>query len=152
VLAGAVAIFPNLSADQYGGAPHNPRFFTTAAYRRHLTRGETVLALPFGENDVSMLWQAETGFYFEMPEGYVSAVVPAPFRAQPTVRRLLRNAPLPASALGRFIREHRVGHIVVDPAKAGPWPGLLAELGLHGRRLGGVLLYAVPDMAPAPRR
>jgi hypothetical protein len=148
VLVGAVAIFPNLPANPYGAAPDNPRFFSTDLYRRHLTRGETVLVLPFGERDLSMLWQAETGFYFEMPEGYVSAVVPAPFSAQPAVRRLLRNAPLSASALGSFIRRHRVGHVVVDPAKAGPWPGLLARLGLHGRRLGGVFLFSVPDTPP----
>jgi hypothetical protein len=141
-LVGAMAIFPNLPAEPYGGAPRNPRFFSTDMYRSHLTRGETVLALPFGENDVSMLWQAETGFYFHMPEGYVSAVVPAPFDAQPTVRRLLKNMPLPARALGTFIRQQRVAHVVVDPAKGGPWPDLLAHLGLHGRRLGGVLLYA----------
>jgi hypothetical protein len=145
VLVGAVAIFPNFTAGPYGGAPDNPRFFSTDIYRRYLARGETVLALPFGENDVSMLWQAETGFYFNMPEGYVSAVVPFPFDAQPTVHRLLQNAPLPASALGSFISEHRVSHVVVDPAKAGPWPGLLTHLGLHGRRLGGLFLYVVPD-------
>lgn len=144
VLVGAVAIFPNLTPGSYGGAPDNPRFFSAGIYRRYLARGETVLALPFGENDVSMLWQAETGFYFEMPEGYVSAVVPPPFNALRTVRRLLKNAPPTPQALESFIREHRVSHVVIDSAKAGPWPGLMARIGLHGRPVTGLLLYSVP--------
>jgi hypothetical protein len=145
VLVGAIAIFPNLLASLYGGLPDNPRLFSTDLYRHQLARGETVLVLPFGERDLSMLWQAETGFYFKMPEGYVSGVVPAPFDTQPIVRRLLKDIRPPPSGLRAFIREHHVTHVVVDLARAGPWPGLMAHLGLHGRRIGGVLLYAIPD-------
>jgi hypothetical protein len=153
VLAGTVAIYPNIPIGLYNRAPVNPRFFSTTMYRHYLTRNETVLVLPFGANDVSMLWQAETGFYFYLPEGYVSGVVPAPFNVQPTVVQLVTNIPPPASALGSFIREHHVGHVVVDAVNAGPWPGLLAQMGLHYRQLRGVLLYAVPPEAgPAIRR
>jgi hypothetical protein len=151
VLLGGVAIFPNLPANLYGRSPTNPRFFSTSMYRHYLTRGETVLVLPFGENDVSMLWQAETGFYFYMPEGYVSGVVPSPFNAQPTVGQLVANAPLPPPALMYFIREHYVSHVVIDTASAGSWPSLLAQMGLHGRPFGGLLLYAVPR-EPSPTR
>ncbi len=152
ILAVAVAIFPNVIDPLYGGAPDNPRFFSTDAYRHRLARGETVLVLPFGERDLSMLWQAETGFYFKMPEGYVSGTVPAPFDTQRVVHRLLGDLPPAAPALVAFIREHRVGHIVVDLAEAGPWPALMTRLGLHGQRLGGVLLYAVPDKSSSARR
>ena len=34
-----------------------------------------------------MLWQAETGFAFYMPEGYVSSFVPSPFNGDPTVKQ-----------------------------------------------------------------
>jgi hypothetical protein len=149
VLIGAVAILPNPSSALYGGAPQNPRFFSTTMYRRELARGETVLVLPFGERDLSMLWQAETGFYFDMPEGYISGTVPAPFNTQPPVRRLVKDLPPHTSALEAFIREHRVSHVVVDLARAGPWPGVMARLGLSGQRLGGVLLYSVPDRSPS---
>jgi hypothetical protein len=149
VIMGIVAIFPNLAAALHGRSPINPRFFATSMYRHYLARDETVLVLPFGENDVSMLWQAEAGFYFYMPEGYVSGVVPPPFNGQPTVGQLVGNVPPAAPVLGSFIREHYVGHVVVDRALAGPWPALLAQMGLHGRRVGGVLLYAVPG-APLP--
>jgi hypothetical protein len=145
VAVGAIAIFPNLITPLYGASPVNPRFFSTNMYRSYLAPGETVLALPFGEDDVSMLWQAETGFYFYMPEGYVSGVVPAPFSAQPTVGALIGNAPPDASAFKLFIEGHYVGHIVVDTAHGGPWPAFLAQLGLHDRRVGGILLYSIPS-------
>ena len=145
VLLGAAMIFPNLITGLYGVPPHNPRFFTTTMYRHHLTRGETVLALPYGTNDVSMLWQAETSFYFYLPEGYVSGVVPAPFNAELTVGQLVGNIPPAVPALESFIREHNVSHVVVDQASAGRWPGVLAQLGLQSERLGGVLLYSVPS-------
>ncbi len=143
VVVGAVAIFPNLIAGLYGVPPRNPRFFSTSMYSHYLARGETVLMLPFGVNDVSMLWQAETGFSFYMPEGYVSGVVPSPFNAQPTAGQLVANSPPSALALKGFILEHYVSHVVVDPAAAGPWPALLADVGLRGQRIGGVLLYDV---------
>ena len=144
VLVGVLLTFPNMLRPLYGVPPHNPTFFSTTAYRRYLTRGETVLVLPFGSNDVSMLWQAETGFYFYMPEGYVSGVVPSPFNRELTAVQLVSNVPMPAPPLGSFIREHAVSDVVVDPVEAGPWPDLLAQLGLHPRRIRGVLLYHVP--------
>jgi hypothetical protein len=147
VLLGAVLIFPNLLPALYGVPPRNPQFFRTSYYRRYLERGETVLVLPFGRNDTSMLWQAETGFYFYMPEGYVSGVVPSPFATEPVVAMLEANLPPPALLLQAFLQQHYVSHVVVDAASAGPWPGLLAQLGLRARLLDGVLLYRVPRPA-----
>jgi len=148
VLLGAALIFPNLRSSLYGVPPRNPRFFSTSIYRSYLVRDETVLVLPAGPNDISTLWQAETGFYFYMPVAYVSSTIPSPFDTQLTATELFNNVPPPASALERFIHEHYVSHVVVDPALAGPWPGLLASMGLHAQRVGGVLLYAILGARP----
>jgi hypothetical protein len=145
VAVGALLLFPNLSSTLYGVAPYNPRFFSTDMYRQYLARNETVMVLPFGHNDNSTWWQAETGFYFYMPEGYVLGTIPPAFESQPGVVHMFGNTPPPASKLESFIRAHVVSHVVVDPTKAGPWPGLLAQLGLHRRKVGGVLLYTVPS-------
>jgi hypothetical protein len=80
-----------------------------------------------------------------MPEGYVLGTIPPAFESQPGVVHMFGNTPPPASKLESFIRAHVVSHVVVDPTKAGPWPGLLAQLGLHRRKVGGVLLYTVPS-------
>jgi hypothetical protein len=145
VLLGVVLIFPNLSSALYGVPPVNPSFFATSMYRHYLTRNETVLVLPFGRNDISTLWQAETGYYFYMPEGYVSSAIPPPFETEPGVIELFNNTPPPAPTLGSFIRVHKVSHVIVDPADAASWRSVLAQLGLHARSVGGVILYAVPS-------
>jgi hypothetical protein len=148
VLLGAVMLFPNVIPALYGVSPHNPSFFSTAMYRSYLSPGETVLIIPFAGNDVSTLWQAETGFYFYMPEGYVSGIIPAPFTKEPIVGHLEQNTPSAPAELMSFIRRYYVGHVVVDMASAGPWPKILGQMGLHVRSVGGVLLYTVPN-APA---
>ena len=148
VLVGVVMLFPNLTPSLYGVAPYNPSFFATDTYRHYLTRNETVLVLPFAHNDVSPLWQAETGFYFYMPEGYILATIPTAFKTQAGVTEMFDNLAPSAPTLEAFISGHAVSHVVVDPTLAGPWPALLAQLGLHGRKVGGVLLYSVPG-APA---
>ncbi len=139
----AVLIFPDVTPSLYGGKPSNPPFFSTPTYRRYLKPGETVLALPFGANGQSALWQAETGFYFYMPGGYLSNFVPSSFGSQPIMNNFLKNSMPPAPELGSFIRQHYVSDVVVDESIAGAWPGLLAQLGLSGKSVGGVLLYRV---------
>lgn len=145
VLLAVGMLFPNITATLYGTAPHNPRFFATSIYKRFLKHGETVLVLPFGYQADSTLWQAEAGFDFYMAEGYVSQFVPAPFREEAIVGQLQTNV-LPAPpTLGSYIRTHYVSDVIVEQADAGPWPAELAQLGLHGRHVGGVILYHVPD-------
>ena len=144
VLLAVVLLIPNTIATLYGVAPRNPSFFATTSYTRYLKRGDTVLVLPFGHNDVSTLWQAETGFYFYMPEGYVSGVVPQPFESEATTQQLLNNVPPAPAALEAFVHQHRVSYVVVDASLAGPWPAELAQLRWTGRSVAGVLLYSVP--------
>ncbi len=140
-----VMLFPNITTSFYGVPPTNPRFFSTALYKRYLSPGETVLILPFSYNDVSTLWQAETGFYFYMPEGYVGQMIPPPFSTETTTAQLITNVPPPTASLESFIRQHYVSHIVVDVAAQNAWLSVLASMGLHSEQVGGVLLYAVPD-------
>jgi hypothetical protein len=147
VVVGLVLTLPNLLRPLYGTPPRNPALFSTSLYRHYLRQGETTLVLPFGANDVSMLWQAETGFYFRMPEGYVSGVIPPAFAMNATVSKLVSETrPVPAE-LGAFIREHAVMHVIVDPTSGGVWPSELASLGLHGHFVGGALIYPVPPEA-----
>jgi hypothetical protein len=138
------------------GRSCRPRARQGCSRRRSVSWCETVLILPFAYNDLSMLWQADTGFYFYMPGGYTSQVIPPPFADQPTVDQLLDNVPPSRSALESFIRTHYISYIVVDTVDVGavlpgehgaeqsPWPEFLARIGLHGRQVGGILLYAVP--------
>jgi hypothetical protein len=143
-----VMLFPSTPDLYFGERPTNPAFFKDSLYTDYLTRGESALMLPFGYNDASMLWQAETHFYFSMPEGYAGQEVPAPFSSDPVVAALLANAPPPTPAFGSFIRAHHVQDVIVDAAAAGPWPAALVALGFRARFVGGVILYKVPPISP----
>jgi hypothetical protein len=148
VALAVVMLWPNIPSSLYGVPPANPRFFATDLYKRYLSFGETVLILPFSYNDVSTLWQAETNFYFYMPEGYVGQFAPQPFATETVTNQLIANTPPSGAALDEFIRQHYVSRIVVDAAAQGAWPTALSNMGLHGERVGGVLLYDVPDTRP----
>jgi hypothetical protein len=49
--------------------PARPPFFAQSLYRRCMYRGETLAIFPYGRFGDSMLWQAESDFWFKMAEG-----------------------------------------------------------------------------------
>jgi hypothetical protein len=155
VLLALIVPLPNLTSELYGRPPRNPPLFTTSAYRTAIAKGSTVLALPYGFEDASMLWQAQAGFWFKLAEGYLRASTPAPFDVDPAVSKMLVNTVPPAALFLAFLRRHAVRVIVVDRGDVGadlpyggpdtsPWPSYLARLGFRGRDQGGVRLYSVP--------
>jgi hypothetical protein len=141
---GAVMIFPNIGSGLWGGTPENPTFFRGSSYRHYLSAGETLLALPFGADGNSMLWQAETGFYFRMPEGYTGHFVPPQFESQQIVGELSAQEEVNPARLADFLRVYHVSDIVLDAEALNPYAGELARLGLKGVAVGGVLLYHIP--------
>ncbi len=148
---GALFIFPNIASGLWAGSPSNPRFFRAGTYRHYLRRGETVLALPYGWGGDSMLWQAETGFYFRMPEGYLGHFGPQQFESEHVVGELLfeENKGVNATGLQNFLRKRHVAAIVVDEKAVAPNLPLVLELGRIGlkpTRVGGVLFYPVPQV------
>lgn len=136
---------PSVNAHLWRSRPDNPRLFTTAAYRTVIRRGAIVLALPFADNGPSMLWQAETGFWFRLPEGYVGALFPPEYAAA-VAYAMFGNPPGPPEArlLRNFIVRQRVQVVVVDAADPKQWPAALARLGLRARSLAGTLVYQIP--------
>ena len=155
VVIGAVLILPNGNSILFSGRPDLPSFFTGQAYRRELSPHSEVLILPFGSKGYSMLWQAETNFYFRMPEGYLSSVTPAPFGSEPVVVKLLTTplGPVAVPALWSFLHRYGVTKVLVDALTPGGWPAELAEMGLKGVRTQGVIFYEVDQTAhvAAPR-
>ena len=144
VAAASIAfLVPNIGGDLWRSHEANPALFTTHEYRRVLTRGETVLILPFGQLGNSMLWQAETGMWFRMAGGYLDPLYPADYRTDPLFPALFRYAQPRPRELRSFLARRHVGAVIVDPEMPQRWPEALAALGLKRKSLGGVWFYRV---------
>jgi hypothetical protein len=145
---GAVMIFPNIGSGLWHASPSNPAFFRGSTYHHYLTAGASVLILPFGLLDNSMLWQAETDFYFRMPEGYLGHFVPPQFEGQQIVDELHdANQGVNPARLASFLGAYHVRDIVIDESAAGeflPFESELAKLHLDVVVVDGVLLYRIP--------
>ncbi len=143
IAASIVLLLPNIGSGLWRWSPPNPSFFTTHQYRTVLRRGETVLVLPYGYLDVSMLWQAETGMWFRMAEGYLNPVPPADYARDPLLPALYGQVKPTPQQLRSFLVDRHVGAVIVDPGKPQQWPEALAALGLRPESLGGVWFYRV---------
>ncbi len=142
VAAASIAfLVPNVSGGIWRGQEFNPAFFTTHEYRRVLTRGETVLILPFGQLGNSMLWQADTDMWFRLAGGYINPVYPPDYEADPLFSALFRAARPDPHTLRSFLARRHVGAVIVDPEMPQRWPKALATLGLKRMSLGGVWFY-----------
>ncbi len=124
-----------------------PAFFSSGTYKRYLHRDEIVLPLPWGRSGNSLLWQAQADMYFRLASGYFGPPPPSYWREQPIVYELKFNYPGPGAPRGlrRFLAQHQVADVIVEQARAGPWPRLLMQAGLRRAvAAGGVFVYHVP--------
>src|SRR5262249_35859026 len=69
---------------------------------------------PFGQWGDSTLWQAESGFYFRIPEGYLAPAPPDKnLRSDPLIRKLTDSiAPPPTQEIVAFAKNKKVDRIV----------------------------------------
>jgi hypothetical protein len=67
-LCAVASLLPAVTV-RWTGHPLRPSFFTDNVYEQCIPKGETVVIFPFGRWGDSMLWQAESGFWFTMAEG-----------------------------------------------------------------------------------
>jgi len=127
-----------------------PAFISDKMYKTYLRRGETIVVLPWGEQGNDLLWQALSGMYFNLAEGYLQTR-PSDFSASRAVRYFVsgagarRSRPLSEYQLSDFLAEYQVGAIVVDKGNQQDWPRQFASLGVQPTDVGGVLLYQVPE-------
>jgi hypothetical protein len=146
VLLGAVLLLPNLSYPAWRSSIDTPAFFSQGLFRTRIPAGANVLVIPYADRGNSMLWQAQAGFAFSMPQGYVSVVPPPEFSRWPILKTLYTGELIPDAErqLRAFLRDKGVDAIAVVKGQTGPWPELFGSLDPSPEDLGGVLLYRVP--------
>jgi hypothetical protein len=125
----------------------DPPFFAGGTYRTYLRSSDNVLTIPaWGPNE---RWQANTGFRFNLSDGYAGNPFPPAFTRYPAWKMFLTGNLTPdyAAQLRRYVAAKRVTAIVVDETAPGPWTKLFGSLGVRAVSTGGVLFYRV---RPAP--
>ena len=146
---GVVALLPTFSGSYWSGKVTATPFFDQGTYKRYIKRDEIVLAFPLQSGD-SMVWQANSDWYFRMASGYISAEIPPEFWQDPVAHNLLGPdgsgpiAPehLPA-AFRDFLDRHHVGAVVFQSSPGAWWEDVLDQLHFPKERIGGVVLYRV---------
>jgi hypothetical protein len=139
----AISLCPNLDSGFWRQVNDPPEFFANGYYNRYLKRGENVVILPYGITGASMLWQAESNFYFRMAEGWTS-ITPREFQSWPIVNAMLTRTYIPDATLQlrAFMAAHDVRKIMVTNNEIGFWEPTLAPFEDPPVRTGGVVIYS----------
>ncbi len=114
-IGGVVLTLPNLGLPQWSSPVQRPRFFETGQYQQHLARGTTALVLPYGPAGWSMLWQAESGFRFNLIGGHFALRVTPAEREWRDAYERLNSGQLTPQRLRAFLTSHCVDIVVVTP-------------------------------------
>jgi hypothetical protein len=141
--------------------PMRPAFFSQKLYRICIPRGETLLVFPYGRFGDSMLYQAESGFWFKISEGNLGRDTYPPrfVFADNTVGALqffwYGPGPLPTmAALKTYAERRRVDRVVTVLGSRYPSPTQMHTFGPL-QELGGVWVSPAcgyPSLAGDTRR
>jgi hypothetical protein len=134
-------IVPQVGSSSFDTRIVDPPFFASGAYKAYLHPSDNVLTIPaWGPNE---RWQANTGFRFNLSDGYAGNPFPPAFTRYPAWNMFLTGRLTTdfAAQLGRFSADKRVTAIVVDRSVPGPWMKLFGTLGVRPVATGGVLVY-----------
>ena len=145
-----LAVLPNLSWGAWARTPDVPRLFTGGGYRDCIARGENVVVFPVGPRGDSLIWQAESGFWFRMAGGYISQAIPPSF-TRPAGLGHLTSADNPSEVTAAQIRElarlKGVTKVIVDARQAALWRPILRPLG-PPIAAAGTLIYRLRGASP----
>ena len=144
-----VALVPWPGSHGFTTLYHVPSFFTDSAYQSCLDPGEVVLPLPYRTGN-ALLWQAESGFRFDMAGGDLGPDIPSVFE-RPSGVPFLAQEPLgvnDAGVLRTFLQGKGVTSIVVDANDANSYAGAVDQVAAP-QVVGGVYLYHLTPDAPS---
>jgi len=137
-----------------------PAFFTQGLYRQYLQPGENVVVLSQRGNAM-LLFQAATGFYFNVAGGFINASLNPGANACPTLPPVQDGVPCQVQALSSlppsvgpqrvaafksYIKKDHIGAIIVERAWAEQWMYAAGKNGIDLKHttVGGVEIFQVP--------
>jgi hypothetical protein len=124
-----------------------PTFFTEGLYKQYIKPGETVVVVSRRGN-AGMMFQAYTGFYFNISGGFINASLSSK-DSLPNPVEDLTHLPGKVGAqriadFKAFIKSAHIGAIIVERAWSEHWMYVFGPLGMKPITVGGVTVYQVP--------
>jgi hypothetical protein len=138
ILADASTVVP----DQPPPIEKVPAFFTTGEYRQYIAPGSAVLVISMRGN-AAMLFQAYTNFYMKVSGGYINMAITPRSDLPRDVSVLAHANPQREKRFFIFLKWAHIKDILVEIRWEPRWVGVLRKMGLHGRTVGGILVYRI---------
>lgn len=120
-----------------------PAFIRDGLYRSSLRPGEIVVVVS-DRGNAGMLFQGDTDFYFRLAGGFVNRSFSDPSALPAPVEALIRPTAAHQQQFRAYVRQAGVGAILVERAWSAPWMRVFSQMGLHGRLVGGMIVYRTP--------
>jgi hypothetical protein len=130
---------PTMPVIPYSAAP---TFVTSPAYRSQLKAGEIVVVVSRIGN-AGMLWQADTNFYTRLAGGYINQAINTRTDLPIQVQNLAHATPQLVAQFELYVRQKGIGAVLVDVKHEPQWVGIFRKVGLHGHRIGEVLIFPI---------
>jgi hypothetical protein len=119
-----------------------PAFFGTGEYRQYIEPGSTVLVISTRGN-AAMLFQAYTNFYMKVSGGFINMAITPRTDLPWDVSVLSHATPQRERRFFIYLKYAHIKDILVETDWEPRWVGVLRKMGLHGRTIGGILLYRI---------
>jgi hypothetical protein len=126
-----------------------PTFFTEGTYKKYVKPGETVVLVSHRGN-AGMLFQAYTGFYFNIAGGFINASLSRQ-DALPTPVADLSHLPGKVGEqrvkdFKAWVKHAHIGAIIVERAWSEHWMYVFgtSAVGMNATTFGGVTIFQVP--------
>ncbi len=144
VILAIVVISPNFTKMAWATKYSTPAFFSDKSiYSKYLTAHDVVLTIPFGYKGLSMFWQTQADFQFQLMGGYFGST-PQSFQ-NAAINTLLQNKPLSAQDFQKFVAQYHVNDIIVSEALEPVFANSLSGLNTAPVHVGGVWLYQISN-------
>jgi hypothetical protein len=118
-----------------------PEFFATDMYKKYIRPGETVVIVSHRGN-AGMLFQAYDGFYFKIGGGFINASLTDVDAIPQQVAAYFYPTKARGEALEAYIREAKVGAIIIEDNWAEKRMYNYGQLGMKRTAVGGVTVFS----------
>jgi hypothetical protein len=137
-----LADVPTIADAQPPNNERVPAFFATGEYRQYIEPGSTVLVISTRGN-AAMLFQAYTNFYMRVAGGFINMAITPRSDLPYQVSVLSHATPRRERRFLAYLKREHIQDILVEKDWEPRWVGVIHRMGLHGRSIGGILLYRI---------